>query len=151
MKRHEIISSLFWLIVGLVLTILSATYPLGDFSQPGTGFLPLGLGILLIIFSVVLLVKALRFSADKGQKVPLFTAQSKKVLYAVVVFVAAVFSFEKVGYLLTFLFLGVLVTTVTRWMTWKASIVFAVLSVLGIYVIFVWLLKQPLPTGFLGV
>jgi hypothetical protein len=36
-------------------------------------------------------------------------------------------------------------------MTWKASIVFAVLSVLGIYVIFVWLLKQPLPTGFLGV
>jgi hypothetical protein len=151
MKRREIISSLFWLGVGLILTILSATYPLGDFSQPGTGFLPLGLGMLMIIFSVVLLVKALKLTADKGPKVALFTSQSKKVLYAVIVFVLAVFSFEKVGYLLTFLFLGVLVTTVTRWMTWKASIVFAVLSVLGIYVIFVWLLKQPLPTGFLGV
>jgi putative tricarboxylic transport membrane protein len=151
MKRHEIISSLFWLIVGFILTILSTTYPLGDFSQPGTGFLPLGLGVLLITFSVALLAKALKSASDKGQTVPLFTAQSRKVLYAVVVFVVAVFSFEKVGYLLTFLFLGVLVTTVTRWMTWKVSLIFAVLSVLGIYVIFVLLLKQPLPTGILGV
>ena len=151
MKRHEIISSLFWLTVGLILTGLSATYPLGDFTQPGTGFLPLGLGFLLIIFSVVLLVKALRLPVNHGPKLAIFPAQSKKVLYAVIVFIAAVFMFEKVGYLITFLFLGILITAVTRWMTWKASFVFAVLSVLGIYVVFVWLLKQPLPTGILGV
>jgi hypothetical protein len=151
MKRYEIISSLFWLITGLLLTILSATYPIGDFSQPGTGFLPLGLGVLLTVFSVVLLVKGLKLPVDSGRKIPIFHGQSKKVLYAVIVFVAAIFFFEKAGYLLTFLFLGILITTVTRWMSWKASLIFAVLSVLGIYVIFVWLLKQPLPTGFLGV
>ena len=69
MRRREITSSLFWLIVGLILTIWSATYPIGNLAQPGTGFLPLGLGILLLIFSAVLLIRAFKLGAAEKEKI----------------------------------------------------------------------------------
>ena len=148
MKKREIISGLFWLIAGLFFTLLSATYPIGGFSQPGPGFLPLGLGILLVAFAIVLLIKALKLPADTGKKSLIFPLQGKRVLLAVAVFIAAILLFETAGYLLTLLFMGFLLTALTGWMSWKDSLIFAMLSVLGIYVIFVWLLKQTLPTGF---
>ncbi len=68
MRQREITSSLFWMIVGLILTVWSATYPLGNLAQPGTGFLPLGLGVLLLIFSTVLLVRAFKHGGGEGEK-----------------------------------------------------------------------------------
>jgi hypothetical protein len=149
MKKRELISGLFWLITGLFFTILSATYPIGGFSQPGPGFLPLGLGLLLTVFSIVLLIKTMKLPADIGKQSPIFPPQGKRVVLAVAVLIAAILLFETVGYLLTLLFMGFLLTTLTGWMSWKNSLIFAVLSVLGVYVVFVWLLKQVLPTGFL--
>jgi putative tricarboxylic transport membrane protein len=149
MKKRELISSLFWLITGFFFTILSATYPIGGFSQPGPGFLPLGLGVLLVLFSVALLIRTLKLPVDIEKQAPLFPAQGKKVVLAVTVLIVAILLFETAGYLLTLLLLGFLLTSLTGWMSWRDSLIFAVLSVLGIYVIFVWLLKQTLPTGFL--
>jgi putative tricarboxylic transport membrane protein len=149
-KKRELISSLFWLAVGLVLAVLSATYPIGSLGQPGPGFLPLGLGLLLILFSLVLLMRAVKLQA-KGEKERLFPSGVMRIAAVVVILIAAIIAFEPLGYLLTFVLLGVLLTLVTGWMRLRGSIVFAVLAVAGIYVIFVWLLKQPLPTGVLGV
>ncbi len=81
----------------------------------------------------------------------LFPAEAKRLPLIVAVLIAAIVAFETVGYLLTFIFLGLLLTMLTGWMTWRASLIFTVLTIAGIYVIFIWLLKQPLPTGILGV
>jgi putative tricarboxylic transport membrane protein len=151
MGRREITSSLFWLIVGLILTIWSATYPLGGLSQPGSGFLPLGLGVLLTIFSIVLLLRAVRRAAPEEEKAPLLPTRWMNIVLTVVVLLAAVFLFEKVGYLLTFFVLAFVLPLLAGQITWKRALLFAVLSAAGVYIVFVWLLKQPLPTGFLGV
>lgn len=152
MKRREVLGGLFWLVAGLYLTYLSATTcPIGQISQPGPGFLPLGLGILLSLFSLVILGKALRLPPGKAGEPRLFSGHWLRVVLAVAVLLAAIFLFEPVGYLITFLGLGLLLTVLSGVMSWKGSLLFAALSVAGIYVIFVWLLKQPLPTGFLGV
>ena len=104
MRRREITSSLFWMIVGLILTVWSATYPLGNLAQPGTGFLPLGLGVLLLIFSTVLLVRAFKMAAAKEEKekVRMLPERWPSLATTVLVLIACVFLFEKVGYLLIF-------------------------------------------------
>ena len=150
MRKREITSSLFWLIVGLILTIWSATYSLGELAQPGTGFLPLGLGILLLIFSIVLLLRALRQEGPKAEKTSAPSTRRTSTVCTVLILLAAVFLFEKVGYLLTFFVLALVLPMIAGQITWKRSLFFAVLSVVGIYVVFIWLLKQPLPTGLLG-
>ncbi len=152
MRQREITSSLFWMIVGLILTVWSATYPLGNLAQPGTGFLPLGLGILLLIFSTVLLLRAFKMAAAKKEKeeVPMLPERWLSIATTVLVLIACVFLFEKVGYLLIFFVLALVLPLLAGQITLKRSFLFAVVSAAGVYIIFVWLLKQPLPTGFLG-
>ena len=150
MRQREITSSLFWMGVGLILTIWSATYPLGNMAQPGSGFLPFGLGILLLIFSAVLLVRALRLAASNEEKVPMLPARWLNLALTIMVLVAAVFLFEKVGYLLIFFVISLVLPLLAGQITLKRSFLFAVVSAAGVYIIFVWLLKQPLPTGILG-
>jgi hypothetical protein len=151
MKKREVASSLFWIVIGLILTIWSATYPVGRLAEPGTGFLPLGLGIFLLIFSTILLVRALRVPEPKAKKAPVGVSRWTTIILTVVILLAAVLVFERIGYLLTFFMLALLLPLLTGQITWKGSFLFALLSVAGIYIIFVWLLKQPLPAGLLGI
>ncbi len=140
------------MIVGLILTVWSATYPIGSLGQPGTGFLPLGLGILLLIFSAVLLVRAVRTAVAQNakEKIRIVPERWLRLAITVVVLIACTFLFEKVGYLTIFFVLALVLPLLAGQITFKRSLIFAVLSVAGIYIIFVWLLKQPLPTGVLG-
>lgn len=138
------------MMVGLILTIWSATYPLGNLAQPGTGFLPLGIGILLLIFSTVLLIRALKLPAAGKEKTPMLPGRWVNIALTVMILVAAVFLFEKIGYLLIFFVLSLVLPLLAGQITLKRSFLFAFLSAAGVYIIFVWLLKQPLPTGFLG-
>ncbi len=150
MRQREITSSLFWLVIGLILTIWSATYPIGEVSQPGTGFLPLGLGILLIIFAGVLLIRAVRSSAGERVSVRLIPKRWLNLSITMVVLLAAVFLFESIGYMITFFSIALVLPLLAGQITFKRSFIFAVCSAAGVYIIFVWLLKQPLPTGILG-
>ncbi len=150
MRQREITGSLFWLAAGLLLFGWSATYPLGSFSQPGTGFLPFGLGILLIIFSVSLLVRTLKSKRARGEQGSVFPPRWLSLAATVILMVAAVFLFEKLGYLIVFFALALLLPMLAGQITWRRSFVFAILSTAGVYTIFVWLLKQPLPAGLIG-
>ncbi|HVN23098.1 MAG TPA: tripartite tricarboxylate transporter TctB family protein [Syntrophorhabdales bacterium] len=150
MRKREITSSLFWLLIGLILTIWSATYPIGNLAQPGTGFLPLGLGILMIIFSATLLIRAFKStSAEKGTALT-FPKRWLSLSVTVLILLAAVFLFENVGYMIIFFVLALVLPVLAGDITWRRSLIFAIFSTAGVYIIFVWLLKQPLPTGFLG-
>ena len=149
MRKREITSGLFWLLIGLVLTVWSATYPIGSVTQPGTGFLPLGLGILLLIFSAVLLIRAFRLPATAGRVSPL-PERWLSLAMTVLVLIVTIFLFESLGYLLIFFVLALVLPLLAGQITLKRSFIFAVLCTAGIYIIFVWLLKQPLPTGVLG-
>ena len=57
MKHRDIASGVFWLVIGLGLSIWTLTsYEIGSLTQPGTGYLPLALGIILILLSLILLI-----------------------------------------------------------------------------------------------
>lgn len=152
MKYAHIISGIFWLAIGLLLSLWSTRYQIGNFVQPGPGLYPLLLGVLLILFALVLLGQAIK-SSPLLQKVQPFSLSGgwKRVAYAVLILLLAAFFFETIGYLLTFFLLVMLLMAGEGWKSWRKIVLVAFLSALGVYLVFVLLLKQPLPRGFLGV
>ncbi len=151
MKHRDLISGIFWLAVGGLLSFWSTQYTIGSIVEPGPGFLPLILGILLILLSVIVLAGA-RKSSSEG-KVPSPPPRGggwKRVSYAVLVLIVTAFFFEKVGYLITFFVLMLLLMIGAGGQSWKRIFLTALCSAAGVYVVFVLLLEQPLPRGLLG-
>ena len=152
MRNSDVISGIFWIVVGFLLTFLSTHYEIGSLIQPGSGFLPLSLGILIILLSCVVLVQA-RKSFRPTQTAPFSIPRSgwKKVALAVFILLLAIFMFERIGYLLTIFFLIVFLMVGTGRQTWRTVLLVALFSTAGVYVVFVLLLKQMYPRGFLGI
>lgn len=153
MKQRDIASGVFWLVIGLGLSLWTLTsYEIGRLTQPGPGYLPLVLGIILLLLSLILLVGQIKKTPGAGQAVLPATPSGgwKKVVYAVSVLMAAAFLFERVGYLLTFFVLIVLLMKGVGRQSWKRILLTALLTTLGVYIVFVRLLEVQLPRGFLG-
>jgi putative tricarboxylic transport membrane protein len=150
--KRDLISGMFWLLIGLGLCIWSSAYSMGTLAQPGAGFLPFGLGLLVMLFSLTLIGSTVKSKAETGEtSEPLSMGCWKKVLFTILVLVVAGLFFEKVGYLLTFFFLSLFLMIIAGLRGWKQITLVAFCTALGVYIFFVLLLKQPLPTGFLGV
>ncbi len=154
MKHRDIASGLFWLVIGLGLSIWTLTsYEIGSLTQPGPGYLPLALGILLLLLSLILLVGQMR-KTPGARQVVLPAARSigwEKVIYTVLVLMVAAFLFEQLGYLLTFFLLVVSLMKGVERQNWRRILTVALLTTAGVYLVFVLLLEQPLPRGVLGV
>jgi hypothetical protein len=154
MKHRDSASGVFWLVIGIGLSVWTLTsYEVGKLTQPGPGYLPLALGIILILLSLILLVGQMKKTPGAGQAV-LPAAGSggwKRVVYTVLVLIVAAFFLERVGYLLTFFFLIVLLMKGVERQSWKRILLTALLTTVCVYVVFVLLLEQQLPRGFLGV
>lgn len=152
MKFSDLTGGIFGLVIGLLLSIWSMSYKIGSFVQPGPGLYPLVLGMLLIFFSIIFLIQGIRSSAAM-RKMSLFPISGgwKKVAYTVLILLLATFFYETIGYLLTFFLFMMLLMKGAGSQTWKRALLVAFFSALGVYLVFVLLLRQPLPRGFLGV
>ncbi len=146
MAYANLASGIFWLIIGFLLSIWSMSYEIGSFKEPDSGFLPLGVGLLLIVFSLILIVQSKKSSSLSQTGSPLFLpGRWKKVAYTISVLLFCTFLFERIGYLATIFLLIFLSGRGTGLQSWRKAFLFALLSTIGVYVIFVLLLKQPLP------
>ena len=152
MKYSDFISGIFWIAIGILLTLWSTRYEFGSIIQLGPGFLPLTLGILLIFLSILLLGQAFKSSLNvQTVTAPSVRGAWKKVVYAVLILLLATFMFEKIGYLLTLFLMIILLMWGAALRTWKTILLVAFISAIGVYLVFVLLLKQPLPRGILGI
>lgn len=145
--------------LGLASVVLARRLPYSAEYGPGAGFLPLWLGIVLLLLSLVLIRSGLRGSTPASPPIegdpavaiePLIpldrrTWQRWGVFFGSTVGLALVF--EPLGvWLSTFAY--TLVTV--RWVAhraWPATLLFAILTPIGLYVGFVRLLQVPLPLG----
>jgi putative tricarboxylic transport membrane protein len=153
MKDRDMASGLFWLFIGLGLSIWTVTsYEIGHLTQPGTGYLPLALGIILVLLSLILLIGRMKKAGGTEQSSPpdFHPEGWKRVAYTVLVLVVAAFFLEQVGYLLTFFLLIMLLMKGVERQSWKRVLLTALLTTAGVYVVFVLLLEVQLPLGFLG-
>src|SRR3990170_7361976 len=72
MKRldSEVIGSLFWMAVGISFALGAVKLKLGTFRNPGPGFIPLGMSLLLLSFSLFNLTKGLINPARYASGIP---------------------------------------------------------------------------------
>jgi len=170
MKRDELIVGAFLFLFGALTSVFSSNLEVGTFNQIGTGLFPLSLGILLMVLSSVYLAQIVLHlrkatlmektqgspeaaPAAVGAKTSIFSKIGQPMVNVIVLAGSMVFFalfLDALGYLLcTFLMLLVLVR-VLGMRNWIVVLTIAIIAAAGSWLIFVKLLKIPLPQGFLG-
>ncbi|OGP55224.1 MAG: hypothetical protein A2162_06500 [Deltaproteobacteria bacterium RBG_13_52_11b] len=150
MKYKNLMSGMFWLALGVLFSIWSTTYHIGSITQPGPGFLPLILGILIVVFSLIILGQGWKADPAKEKEVSFsLPAGWKKIAYVILVLLFTTFSFEPLGYLITVFLLIALLMLGKEWRSLRKAVLTAFLTALGVYLVFILLLEQPFPRGLL--
>ena len=150
MKNHDQQSSLVWLLLAVLICVESLRrLPLGSFNDPGPGFLPLLVGILLGVLSVICFLQARREGLPSGAW---FSRERWKnlawVLAALLAYAAVL---DLLGFLVsTFLLLVVLFRCGLEPQRWAWAIGGSAIASLSCYVVFELWLHTQLPPGILG-
>jgi putative tricarboxylic transport membrane protein len=146
----ERIAFLILLIVSLYGLISSSQMPLGQLQEPGAGFFPLtlsiilfslaGLGFVLPNRSKAVFPFRISFLGDLGMPVKIFLSTAM-----------AIFFFESAGFLaIGVLFLTLLFFWVSGYRFWKA-LIFGIAGGMAGWFLFVKLLGVSMPGGILGI
>ena len=150
MKHKNLIAGIFWLCLGILFSLWATSYNIGSITQPGPGFLPLILGILIAVFALIILAQGWKADPAKEKAVSFsLPAGWKKIAYVILVLLFTAFAFEKVGYLITVFLLIALLMLGKGLRSLRKAILTALLTALGVYLVFILLLEQPFPRGIL--
>ena len=119
--------------------------------EPGVGFLPFWLGVLMAILSVVLIVDARRRPVDlfKNKLFP-----GKKALYDIALILASLAAYilflEVLGFIIDTILVNIFLLSFVMRERWKRAIMVASVTSAGLYLIFQVLLNVPLPKNYFG-
>jgi putative tricarboxylic transport membrane protein len=146
--RAERITSVLFLLFGLVLFFESRRYPLGTIDNPGPAFLPLLLGAAVVVLSVGLIVRVWK-KGNPRSLLPFWPEKTgmTRVSLAFVVILLFTALLEITGHMVNiFLLFLVLLRPIGR-QKWTWSISISVGAALVSYFLFEKWLMIPLPNG----
>lgn len=149
MEKLDRYSSLFWLIVAVVICVHASQLGLGTLSEPGSGFVFLFAGLLIGIFSVLIFLLSLQGKAGEPSS-PFKNVHWGKLSLALGCILLYGLLLERLGFLLsTILLLGLLLGAIET-KRWYVMLLVAVAGALGTYGIFEVWLHTRLPRGPFG-
>ena len=151
MGKYDRISSLVWLALAFYMSIESTRLPLGSWRDPGPGFLPLLVGLILAGLSIICFVQA-RKAESTGQKASWYSRERWKnlirVLFALLAYALVL---DILGFLIcTFLFMIFLFRFGMEPQKWFWTIGGSGVASLSCYAVFELWLRTQLPKGILG-
>jgi putative tricarboxylic transport membrane protein len=150
MRKLDLISSAFWLIVAILICAGSLRFDLGGFKKPGPGFLPFGAGLVLGGLALVVMINALRKSDEDVGVFWEDPTRKYKVFLTLILIIVYTIILEPLGFpVATLLVIGFLLRFIYP-QRWRNVIIGALLITMGSYIIFQVLLEAQLPKGFLG-
>ena len=149
MRRLDLRSSFFWMIVSAMTVFLSFKLPFGSVANPGAGFLPLLVGVLMFLLSLILFVQS-SLKGEEGTKTLWAKGGTGRVLLILASLIVYGLLLESLGFILmTFLLMGFLLLAIG-----SQRIVLVVLislfSSFGCYAVFQLWLEVQLPKGIFG-
>jgi hypothetical protein len=139
--RADHVAGAAFVVFGAAIIALSGDLPIGQLSMPGSGFLPIIVATLTIIFGLALMVRA-------KESVPfadLDWSDGKHALLVTIITAAAIALYEHVGFSITMLLMMVALLIVIERRNLVRAGIYCVAIVLFTYVSFVYGLKTPLP------
>lgn len=120
---------------------------MGKIKHPGPGFLPFGLGLCLIVLSLILIFK--NWKGDTSS-IPFWPQRTwLRPLLGVSIFILFALVIERLGFVLTTLFFLIIWMRLIERIRWRTLIGISIGTTAGLYFIFVFFLEVPLPAGFL--
>lgn len=153
MKKADQWTGLFLLILSALICGGSLRLPYGSVHNPGPGFFPLWLGIILGAMSIGLILKTTRQREGARMMRELLAEKFRwgKVISVIIALLLYGLLMDSLGFLIvTFLFMAFLLWFVDP-QPWRTVILWTLVGGLGSYLIFEVWLKLRLPKGFFGV
>jgi len=144
-KKDDVMVSLILIILGGWVIFGAIKLRVGSITDPSTGFFPFLGGALLIIFSLILLLQALKGHSLAGK--PFGEIRQPAILVGGMVVYIGIFDW--VGYVIaTMILSGIILYILKSKSVWIATVISIGISV-GSYLLFDRLLGVSLPSGFL--
>lgn len=141
MKLLNLLGGLVPLAIGICAIFGSVQLNIGELNNPGAGMWPMILAVVLTVSSIILLLTDVK--KDCREK---FVPQSKNVLYAIIAIVLFILLFERVGVeFCSFVLLIYFIHFIGN-ESWKITISCAVGVTVMASIVFVLMLKIPLPS-----
>jgi len=137
------------MIVSAVTISLSTKFPFGSFANPGPGFLPLSVGIIMFLLSLILFVQSF-LRREGGEKAVLVKGATARVLLILASLIVYGLLLESLGFILTtFLLMGFLLLAIGSQRIVLALLI-SLFSAIGCYAVFQLWLEVQLPKGIFG-
>jgi putative tricarboxylic transport membrane protein len=151
MRRLNLISGVFWLVVSIVAATESYRLRIGSFQKPGSGFLPFVAASVLGVLSLLIFLQSLLARDEREREDHWPNPQGwPKAAIVLMALLGYSFSVEKLGFLVTTFFLILFLLKTVGLQAWPKAILFSLLGSFFSYLLFCTGLKVPLPSGFLA-
>ncbi len=141
------ISGIALLLLAIFVSVETRVLPLGSHSNPGPGYLPLSLALILAVFSVILIVR--------GKLSPPWESVHWPEKFHAVAIIGccffATFAIERLGYRLTLILVLVFLLGILERMKLRWVLPLAFILSWGSFWVFDTFLKVPLPRGGWGI
>jgi hypothetical protein len=147
MRRYDLISSLFWLLCSALIIIGSLRLAVGTMGNPGPGFMPLLIGLLLSIISILLFIRSLKQSTIQKNALGVEKNGWYKVVTMGIALLIYAVTLPRLGFLFITFVLMVFLFKAAGEMKWKTSLGGAILTTSLFYILFKICLKVQLPLG----
>ena len=141
-KYGDIIISIFYAALGAVTIYFAQQLPKSRVMKIGPDFMPMVIGILILILALMLLfssIKNFKANAAKAEAMPADTSDYKRVLASLVLVVIYVNILAPVGFILStlgYLFLQIVVLAPNDRRSAKNILTYAVIDVIFVFVVF---------------
>lgn len=137
------------MIVSAVTVLLSFKFPFGNFANPGAGFLPLLVGMLMFLLSLILFIQSFS-KGEEGGKILWTKGATARVLLILASLIVYGLLLESLGFILmTFLLMGFLFLAIGSQRIVLAFFL-SLFSSIGCYAVFQLWLEVQLPKGIFG-
>jgi hypothetical protein len=153
MKKTDQWSGLFLLLIAGLICWGAFLLPYGNVRNPGPGFYPLWLGILLAAMSLALLWQSTRRKEGARTLGDMLAEKVRweKVLWVLIALVLYAALMNTLGFLIATLFLLAFLLRFIDPQPWRTVLLWTLIGSLGSYLIFEIWMKLRLPKGLLGI
>ena len=141
-KYGDIIAGLFYAVLGAVVIYLAGQLPKSRVMKIGPDFMPLVIGVIILVLSLMLLfsaVKNFKSNSAKAEAAGSDTADYKRVLASLVLVVIYVNILAPVGFILStlgYLFLQIIVLAPNDRRSAKNIMTYAIIDVVFVFAVF---------------
>jgi hypothetical protein len=139
--RADHVAGAAFIVFGLLVIALSSNLPVGQLSMPGSGFMPMIIATLTIVFGLALIVRA----GESGPFSEVSWSDGKHAIMVTVITAAGIYLYTVLGFVITMIAMMVALLVIVERRNPLRAGAYSAAIVLLTYVCFAWLLKTPLP------